>query len=1312
MPLFRFPEESSLLKPVRRNIDGEKMSGKGVDANMNQPYKYLLRGILVDKADWYITLSRSIATIQASRPQTQKAEWSQDYPYDTILLLGQVECPFPRTLLASLLMNFRFIRSYAAASPLSYQAASPNHLLDDARPYAYPKHSIAIIGASCRFSESETLSGFWETIRTRNTTRSSPPTERGLGESTNPNQKHRNSLRASFLRSAASFDNEFFGDSPRRALYTDPQHRLALQLAYQALESSGYFSPTSDGRHDVGCYLGLCWSEYDKNVNFSKLEPSAFSYAGTARGFCSGRINHFFNFTGPNFVVDAACASSSVAIHLGARSILAGECSMALAGAINLIVGEESSHNLRAASFTSPGAEQCRPFDVTADGYTRGEGGGIVVLKRLEEAVASHDCILGVLTASAMNSSGFESASITAPSAEAQSRLHRQVLGMGQIHPNRISYVEAHAAGTQQGDLAEMRAIRDVYVDETSKDCIARRKRKPLQVGSVKSNIGHTEASSGVGSLLKVLLMLQTRRIPPQPRLRALNQAIERLCALDDDAVIEIPTVELKLWDESFRAACVNNFGAQGTNVALLVCQPPPLPVHLSGNLGEVCDYGLPFLFTAHSPQSLRLNVKSILKYLDSEAYDGHTIDREQQAKMLGSIAFHLAQRQNHRLPYRATFMASTIQELKVSLCSHTSQDEETGRPKPTKNKPVILVFSGQTGHTPLISEQVYQHSDLLRRHLNRCDRVMQSLGLESIFPYIFEVGADTEHSPTPSSKPQDLARHHCTLFAIQYSIALSWLDAGLEVSKMVGHSLGQLVALCVGGFFSLHDAFRVVSGRAKLIQDHWRGEDKGCMLMVHGLDTDKIRALMDEIASKNDLRLEIACYNASHSHVLAGHSDAASIFEDCAIGMEGVRIQRLPISHAFHSHMVDAIIPEYVKLLRTVQFLKPSRGIAIEPCCIDPQAIRIWSSTTGEHTLTPEMVARQTREPVYFSHAVQRIQEELGACIWLEAGAASYGTTNARRALFGSTSMTLPTSSGNHVFAAARLDGEDALKSLVKVTKVLWEEGVSVQFWPFHPCQRSAFSHHTLYQDLPPYQFNEVRHWVLPTPSAHSSNQGDGHAQEHGEVGNSQWHQQGRLIMVLVIGQILVIISSTAVILCILLDILRNILVGSLSNSNSRQRGPPVEDSTWRQMPLPLGKFHWNDTLLSESKSKSNKTDSVQTKPSTSSRESDPAAPKPAQHHPYSPEDVSVRAKLKEIIHEVADVPSDMINDDTTLFESGLVDSLVAIELRSEIHKVLGILLPLDTLYGLSFGGLAREITSKREICKGLGSDSLFGFN
>ncbi|KAL5339001.1 hypothetical protein BJX70DRAFT_408449 [Aspergillus crustosus] len=926
-----------------------------------------LRSILTQPVDWYSDVSKTLSEFTPS-----------EFQGSTIILeLGLVGC-IPPSL--SGLAQHQIIRGSLVAREVSY---------------SYPDNSIAIIGAACKYPGADSLNELWKIITEGQVMYGKAPP--GRFRSKEP-------VTGNFLSEADQFDYGLFGISPREATYMDPQQRIALQVAYQAIESSGYFgSPNPDT--DVGCYVGAGSSDYEHNVNSNT--PTAYSFTGTSRAFISGRVSHYFKWTGPSLTLDTACSSSATAIHQACNGIVMGDCSIALAGGVHIISSHPAHQNIAAAGMTNS-TGPCRPFDADAVGYSRGEGCGFIVIKRLSTALADGDNILGVIPATVTNQSD-GSTSITVPVAKTQSDLYRRALSRAAMSPADISYVEAHGTGTQRGDPVEYESVRQVFCG-----------KQMVSMGSVKANIGHTEAASGVAGVLKVLMMLRHGQIPPQVNFTRINPAIS---AQSSDRLAI--SMRQKIWDTGFRAACVNNYGAAGNNTAIIICQPPRMAVP-SATTQSLTQSRWPFLISAQSQASLRAYCTTLFRYIET------------RSPSLAEVASLVAQQQNRRLHHRIVFSTSSVPELQSLLKHHAQLDRETSTP-PLHNdqaKPAILVFGGQTGSKVHLSKTVYDASYFLRQHVDKCDALIRGMGLPSILLNIF--------SPGPI---EDVVMLHCCLFTVQYACAAAWLEAGLSVRRVIGHSFGQLTAMCTSGVITLDDALRLVVGRANLIKNCW-GDERGRMLSVE-IDRDGAQSLA--ALSDPDDPIEIACYNGLGNHVLVG-SEAAIAEVEKRVSQS---TRRLKTTHGFHSRFVDPLMIQYLDLTRSISY--QSAVIPFETC----------SDTSTWTAVTAELVAEHSRKPVYFCDAVRRIERDLGSCIWLEAGSGSGVVTLARQSL----------SNISNSFCGLQLgpSSSNPMESVIDATLELWRQGVSVQCWIYH----HKTSSQTADIDLPGYQFDTSAHWL-----------------------------------------------------------------------------------------------------------------------------------------------------------------------------------------------------------------------------------------
>jgi acyl transferase domain-containing protein/acyl carrier protein len=828
-------------------------------------------------------------------------------------------------------------------------------------------------------------------------------------------------FKANTIDDVRVFDHKFFKVPSREATFMDPQQRLGLQVTYQALESADYFSwDTTDIEQDMGCYWATCTNEYAENV--ACHPPSAFSLTGSIRPFIAGKISHHFGWTGPAIMYDTACAASGTAIHQACRAVATGECSTAVAGATNIFVSPDTFQNLACGHFTSPTGES-KSFDTAADGYCRGEGVAVVVLKKLSMALRDGDPIKGVIASTAVNQNANEF-SITLPHGPSQMNLYRKALRLAGLTAQDISYVEAHGTGTPVGDPIEVESIRGVFGHASH--------HGKTYLGSLKGNIGHTEATSGISGLIKVMLMMQKEAIPPQATFNTLNPAIAPL----EPNNIEIPTSKVP-WTNKFKAACVNNYGASGTNAVMVVLPPPKVIAPLESSTSKLSPIAAyPVSITAFSPSSLASYCSSLLAFINKSGKDKNDLTKD--------ICYHLSRRKNPNLAYSLCGTVSSRQELESLLISTISTEPPK---KENKRQPVVLLFGGQTGKLASVSRAFYDSATVFRKHLNDCDATLQTLGVQSIFPAIFE-----------SCPHDDVVLLHSILFSTQYASAMAWLDCGLKPARLIGHSFGQLTALCVSGVLSLHDSLRLVTQRARLIGEQW-GEDPGSMIAIEA-DLDRVLDLLTQHA---DLDLEIACYNGPQSFVLAGSTSSVDNLESSLKSSpQSLRWKRLQVTNAFHSPLAENLVQSLREICEGLDFQDPK--IPLETCSKD----RTWQQ------VTPNLVAYHTREPVFFHQAVERISEQLGPCTWLEAGLGS-GLPLLRRCLGMRESA--------HNMKSLNMDSATSFESLAEATTSLWKLGLDIRFWPFHKSQQ----HQYRILNLPPYQFDKAYHWLdwkdLSTP-------------------------------------------------------------------------------------------------------------------------------------------------------------------------------------------------------------------------------------
>ncbi|KAH0426088.1 beta-ketoacyl synthase domain-containing protein [Colletotrichum camelliae] len=959
-PDLRLPSPARLHVPVRSTVDGKFVTGDSL-------VRTILNNTLLLPVDWYRTLTIAIRSLPPGQICVTVAGVSQHFPPS---LGGNLDLHF-LSLRHPLGLSTRpahdgFVKKAEATYPpiqtppntppgsigsegatgLNYDYESLSDAKRKRTLSEFPPHAVAVVGMAGIFPSAKSVDELWDLISAGRSTVAPAPGRVGLDQLAEDISKAK--WWGNFVDQHDTFDHKFFNKSSREAMACDPQQRKLLEVVYEALSSSGQLSPeTISDPKDYGCYIGAVMNNYAENL--SCHPPTAYATTGTGRSYLSGAISHHFGWSGPAMTIDTACSSSLVAIHTACRAIASGECSRAVAGGANIITCPHDYRDLKAAGFLSPNG-QCKPFDAHADGYCRGEGVGVVVLKSLSAALEENDNILGVVIGSATNQN-HEAGPIVVPSARSQASLLRKVMHLANVAPEDVSYVEAHGTGTSVGDPIEVSSLREAFggASRTSK----------LYFSSIKGNIGQAEAASGAAGLIKTLLMLKKGCIPPQASFQSLNPNIPTL-APDK---MEIPR-QLTPWDSRDRVACVNNYGAAGSNSVVMIRDAPTHGSDL-GVLDEqpVSPSKWPLILCASTEESLSQYAQ---KVLDSVASGCNLITKVSSPPL------------------------------------------------------IILVFGGQDGRYVGLSEDVYKSSQMFRHHLDSCQHVCLHLGLEGIFPAIFQ-----------QNQISDLVTLHTALFAIQYSSARAWIDCGLQIEAVVGHSFGQLTALCISGSLSLSDALKLVAGRASLLVTRLLGQVEG---------------------------LEVACFNGPRSHVVVGSAkairDAENLITHDEMMRSSVRCQTLDVTHGFHSALTEPLLQQLLELAESLCWRSPTIPLEV---CSDKHDVRMPDS---------HLVVEHMRGPVCFQHTIERLVQKYPRATWIEAGRGTSATQLVRSCI---------QHQDGHSFMGPQLTASSAQDSLVDVTVKLWKEGHNVQYWPFHRRQRHQYQS----VSLPPYQFQKTRHWL-----------------------------------------------------------------------------------------------------------------------------------------------------------------------------------------------------------------------------------------
>ncbi|KAL1615746.1 Type I Iterative PKS [Neofusicoccum ribis] len=963
-PEFALPDATALRIPARSNT-GEGFITQG------RLHHVALRTILLQRSEWYKTFAAVKEACLADKATR-------------VLCFGPEKC-IPPSLLRSI------------GSQVLY--------FEDLAPAPQSADAIAVVGMSINVAGANDVGEFWQLLAEGKSQHKPVPADRFGFDTVFRETDASRTWYGNFVDHHDTFDHKFFKKTPREAASMDPQQRLLVQAAYQAVEQSGYFQAPHCDKH-IGCYVGLCGTDYDNNV--ACHPPNAFTATGNLRSFIAGKVSHYFGWTGPGLTVDTACSGSAVAVHQACRAILTGECTAALAGGTNIMTQPLLFQNLAGASFLSP-TGQCKPFDALADGYCRGEAIAAVFLKKMSAAIADGDQILGSIASTAVYQNQ-NCTPIFVPNAPSLSDLFRTVLDKSGLDAQQVSVVEAHGTGTPVGDPAEYESIRRVFGGPRA---------KPLQLGSVKGLVGHTEGTSGAVSLVKVLLMLQEGSVPPQASFTRMNPAINATPAGN----MQISTT-LQPWDMDFRAALINNYGASGSNASMIVTQAPKLGRGVAGAAPAGIKY--PFWLCGLDDRSIRAYATKLRCFLKTKT------------PSIANLSFNVARQSNRTLDRALIFHCRSVEELDQKLAAVESGAASAAPAVLPSARPVILCFGGQISTSVALDRQVYDNAAVLRKHLDRCDAVARTLGAGSIYPGVFQ-----------KEPVEDIVSLQTMLFAVQYGAAKSWIDCGVRPAAVVGHSFGELTAMCVSGVLDLKDAMKVIIGRAKIIRDGW-GPEKGSMLAVEAGLEDVLKLLAD-----SGTPATIACFNGPRSFTIAGSvSTIDAVVETMSSSYPAMRSKRLCVTNAFHSTLVEPLKADLNRIGEGLTFNKP--------------AIPLERATEHASTneFTTSFVAEHLRNPVYFNHAIQRLAKQHPSAIWLEAGSNATITSMAAKAL--------GTPDAHH-FQAVNISGTDNLQKLIDTTMNLWRAGLRVAYWAHSAVQTYEYSPLL----LPPYQFDRQKHWL-----------------------------------------------------------------------------------------------------------------------------------------------------------------------------------------------------------------------------------------
>ncbi len=847
-------------------------------------------------------------------------------------LTGDLEDYLGRTLPPTLIWDYPTIEELARYLAQGEVSTAAQMVKKPSR--IQTEEPIAIIGMGARFPKAHNLQEFWKLLKENIDGISEVPPDRWDKDAfyaPEPTPGKMVTKYAGFIDNVDLFDAQFFEISPREAVQIDPQQRLLLEVTWEAFEHAGIPAEKFMGSN-TGVFVGISSNDYARlgHGHLEKINP--YSGTGNAFSIAANRISYLFDLHGPSLSMDTACSSSLVAVHNACQSLLDGDCDLAIAGGVNLILTPELSITFSQAHMLSPDG-RCKTFDASADGYGRGEGAGVVILKRLSDAIRDGDRILAVIKGSAVNQDG-KSNGITAPNGQAQQQVILNAMASANVEPDQIQYIETHGTGTILGDPIEIEALKKIMLRERSKD-------NWLYIGSVKTNIGHLESAAGIAGLIKAVLALHHEEIPAHLHFKELNPHI-RL----DGAPIKIPTQNIP-WKRSDRKrlAGVSAFGFGGTN-AHVILEEAPLQENLDPERGKyVTDRPFILPISAKSKEALIDYTRSVSQFIHHHVAE--------DANMIYDLLYTLSLKRTH-LDTRLAVIAESKEELRQNMLDFIGQKENpwavSGQFNPNFRPRLAFVFSGQGPQWWAMGRELYQKEPIFRATIDRISLLLEEYADWNLKD---ELMADEAHSRLDDTEIAQPA-----LFAIQVALSALWRTWGVVPDAVLGHSVGEVAAAHLSGILSLDTAVKVIYHRSRVMQ---QATGKGKMAAID-LPLEEVQKLIEPFAD----RLSIGAQNSVTSTVISG--DEAAIDEVFKILEDkDVFHKKLPVNYAFHSPIMDSFLPELKEALQDIQ----THAMQI------PIVSTVSGTLAKEGDYDADYWTQNVRQYVHFSDAVNYLLDQ-----------------------------------------------------------------------------------------------------------------------------------------------------------------------------------------------------------------------------------------------------------------------------------------------------------------------------------------------
>ncbi|AFY78333.1 polyketide synthase family protein [Pleurocapsa sp. PCC 7327] len=905
---------------------------------------------------------------------------------------------------------------------------------------------IAVIGMSCRFPGAKNVDEFWQNLCNGVESISFFTDEEILASGIDPQLLNNpNYVKASpILEDIELFDAEFFGYSPKEAELIDPQQRLLLECAWESLENAGYNPLTYQGA--IALYAGASANTYLLNnvypnrhqidehdnlqvINLGSMAGFQMTVAND-KDYLTTRVSYKLNLTGASVNVQTACSTSLVAIHMACQSLLAGECDMALAGGVSVHVPQKVGYLYRDGTILSPDGH-CRAFAAGAQGTLFGSGAGIVVLKRLEDAIRDRDRIYAVIKGSAINNDGGTKVGYLAPNSDGQAKAIAEAIAISGIDAETISYIEAHGTGTILGDPLEFAALTQAFRTNTQKKGFC-------AIGSVKTNVGHLNIASGVTGFIKTVLSLYHKKLPaslhfeqPNPQIDFINSPFYVNTTLKEWKTAGVP-----------RRAGVNSLGIGGTNAHVILEEfhvqtiPPASLIKEGGERREkkVERPSHVLTLSARSEKALQELVQRYKAFLESNP-----------EVCLSDLCFTANTGRSH-FEHRLCIVTESVEQLRQQLQAYLIGKEisglVSGQALSSQRPKLAFLFTGQGSQYVGMGRELYQTQPTFRAALDKCAEIVQ--------PYLDKPLLEVLYSDDRRINPKldETAHTQPALFAIEYALYQLWQSWGISPTAVIGHSVGEYVAACVAGVFSLEDGLKLIAARGRLMQQL---PPDGTMVAVFASE-----ARVSTAIAPYQQQVNLAAINGYENLVISGKREAIErIVSQLKAG--GIETKPLNVSHAFHSPLMEPILAEFETVARQITY--------------SPPRIELISNLTGEaigeEIATPEYWCRHIRQPVRYAQSLETLHR-LGYQAFVEIGA--------KPILLGMARSILENPNSNLWLPSLR-PGTSDWQQLLESLAQLYVRGVSVDWFGFD----RDYSRYRI--TLPTYSFQRKRYWIEVNP-------------------------------------------------------------------------------------------------------------------------------------------------------------------------------------------------------------------------------------